>query len=88
MLKAYTTMDEEHAHCYEDLKAALLAKFDISPETYRQWFQFTLVASDENPTETCHWLKGFYQQWVQPDQHTKEQIGEAIILEQKTCTYI
>ena len=32
-LEAYTAMDEESAHSYPDLKEALLAKFDISPET-------------------------------------------------------
>ena len=75
-------MDEERAHCYTDLKAALLMKFDISPETYRQQFRSTSVSSGENPTENYHHLKGLYQRWIRPEQHTKEQMGEAIILEQ------
>uniref|UniRef100_A0A8C7WYL5 SCAN box domain-containing protein n=1 Tax=Oryzias sinensis TaxID=183150 RepID=A0A8C7WYL5_9TELE len=64
------------------LRAALLAKFDISPETYRQQFRSTSVAHGENPTETYHRLKSLYRRWLQPERHTKEQIGEAIILEQ------
>ncbi|KAK7910160.1 hypothetical protein WMY93_014844 [Mugilogobius chulae] len=81
-LEAYTAMDEDEAHCYRDLKAALLVKFDVSPETYRQRFRSTIVPSRETPTETYHRLKSLYRRWVRPDQLTKEQIGELIILEQ------
>ncbi|XP_035038975.1 zinc finger protein 396-like [Hippoglossus stenolepis] len=81
-LEAYTAMDEEKAHCYTDLKAALLMKFDISPEIYRQQFRAISVPCGENPTETYHRLKGLYRRWIRPEQHTKEQMGEAIILEQ------
>ena len=81
-LDAYTTMDEERSHLYRDLKTALLAKFDISPETYRQRFRQTMVQPGETPTETYHRLKGLYRRWIQPEHHTKEQIGETVILEQ------
>ncbi|KAM7394882.1 hypothetical protein PAMA_006561 [Pampus argenteus] len=81
-LEAYTAMDEERAHWYPDLKMALLAKFDISPETYRQQFRSMTIPPGENPTETYHRLKGLYRRWTRPEQHTKEQIGETIILEQ------
>ncbi|XP_036072222.1 uncharacterized protein LOC118599934 [Oryzias melastigma] len=62
-LEAYTAMDKQQA--YKDLKDALLLKFDISPETYRQQFR-----------------SGLYRRWIRPEQHTKEQIGEIVILEQ------
>ncbi|XP_072316854.1 uncharacterized protein [Eucyclogobius newberryi] len=75
-------MKEERAHSYPDLKAALLTKFDVSPETYRQQFRFMTIPPGENPTETYHRLKGLYRRWVRREQHTKEQIGEQIILEQ------
>ncbi|XP_061110534.1 uncharacterized protein LOC133136804 [Conger conger] len=81
-LEAYTAMDEDRAHHYTDLKAALLAKFDISPETYRLQFRSTNVPPGESPTETYHRLKGLYRRWIRPGQHTKEEVGEAIILEQ------
>ncbi|XP_042073977.1 uncharacterized protein LOC121814045 [Haplochromis burtoni] len=81
-LEAYTAMDEERAHRYEDLKAALLTKFDISPETYRQRFRSNTVPPGESPTETYYRLKGLYRRWIRPEQHTKEEMGEAIILEQ------
>uniref|UniRef100_A0AAV2MIP9 SCAN box domain-containing protein n=1 Tax=Knipowitschia caucasica TaxID=637954 RepID=A0AAV2MIP9_KNICA len=75
-------MDEERAHTYSDLKDALLTKFDISPETYRQKFRTVTIPAGENPAETYHRLKGLYRRWIRPEQHTKEQIGEQIILEQ------
>lgn len=84
-LEAYSEIDEERAHCYVDLKAALLAKFDISPETYRQQLRSTAVPPGENLTETCHRLRGLFRRWTRPVQHSKEAIGEAIILEQLLC---
>ncbi|RXN17966.1 zinc finger with KRAB and SCAN domains 3-like protein [Labeo rohita] len=81
-LEAYLAMDEEQAEVYEDLKEALLEKFNISPETYRQRFRSPTVPAGESPTETYHRLKNLYQRWVRPREHSKEEIGEAIILEQ------
>lgn len=81
-LEAYSAMDEERAHCYRDLKEALLAKFDISPETYRQQFRSSAVPSGESPTETYHRLRGLYRRWIRPEERTKEEIGESIIMEQ------
>ncbi|XP_015232737.1 PREDICTED: uncharacterized protein LOC107086360 [Cyprinodon variegatus] len=66
----------------EDLKAALLIKFDVSPETYRQQFRSMSVPPGESSTETYHRLKGLYRRWIRPEQLSKEQIGEQIILEQ------
>ncbi|XP_005953650.1 zinc finger and SCAN domain-containing protein 26-like [Haplochromis burtoni] len=81
-LEAYTAMDEERAHRYEDLKTALLIKFDISPETYRQRFRSNIIPPGESPTETYYRLKGLYRRWLRPEQHTKDEMREAIILEQ------
>lgn len=75
-------MDEERAHCYNDLKEALLNKFDISPETYWQRFRSTMVPPGYTPTDTYHRLKGLYRCWIRPEQRTKEDVGEIIILEQ------
>uniref|UniRef100_A0AAV2MPG0 SCAN box domain-containing protein n=1 Tax=Knipowitschia caucasica TaxID=637954 RepID=A0AAV2MPG0_KNICA len=43
---------------------------------------FMQVPSGETPTETYHRLKSLYRRWVRPDQLTKEQIGELVIMEQ------
>lgn len=81
-LEAYTAMDEEQSNSFGYLKEALLVKFDISPETYRQRFRSESVPPGESPTETYHRLRGLYRRWIRPDQRTKEEIGEAVILEQ------
>ncbi len=75
-------MDE--AHYYTDLKAALLTKSDILTETYRQQFR-AISPAGKTPTETYHCLKGIYRCWIQPEQQSKEEVGEAIILEQLLC---
>ncbi|XP_034052696.1 zinc finger protein 396-like [Gymnodraco acuticeps] len=75
-------MDEARAHCYRDLREALLTKFDISPETYWQQYRSMVVPSEESPIETYHRIKGLYRRWIRPERHNKEEIAEAIILEQ------
>lgn len=81
-LEAYIAMYEERSVGYEDLREALLEKFDISAETYRKHFWKTSSKPGETPRETYHRLKGLYAHWIRPQQHTKEEIGELIILEQ------
>eukprot|EP00063_Salmo_salar_P026974 XP_014001809.1 PREDICTED: uncharacterized protein LOC106572279 [Salmo salar] len=81
-LEAYTAMDEGLSNVYKGLKEALLMKFDISSETYRQRFRAASTPSGESPTETYHRLKGLYRRWVQPEEKTQDEIGEVIILEQ------
>ncbi|KAL1279928.1 hypothetical protein QQF64_014528 [Cirrhinus molitorella] len=81
-LDAYLAMDEERAGVYADLKEALLEKFNISAETYRQRFRASTTPAGESPTETYNRLRTLYCRWVRPDLHTKEEIGETIILEQ------
>ncbi|XP_043092027.1 uncharacterized protein LOC122342296 [Puntigrus tetrazona] len=38
--------------------------------------------SGESPTETYHRLKNLYKRWVRPEEHSKEENSEAIVLEQ------
>lgn len=75
-------MDEDQAEVYTELKEALLEKFNISPETCRQRFRAPTVPAGETPTETYNRLRNLYHRWVRPELHTKEEIGEVIILEQ------
>uniref|UniRef100_A0AAV2LU14 SCAN box domain-containing protein n=1 Tax=Knipowitschia caucasica TaxID=637954 RepID=A0AAV2LU14_KNICA len=49
---------------------------------YRRQFRSTTVPPGENPAETYHRLKGLYRRWIRPEEHTKEEVGDAIILEQ------
>lgn len=75
-------MDEEQSESYEAVKAAVLMKFNVTEETYRQRFRSTIVPVGENVRETYNRIKGHYKRWMRPNSRTKEQIGETIVLEQ------
>ncbi|XP_061834491.1 SCAN domain-containing protein 3-like [Nerophis lumbriciformis] len=81
-LDAYSAMEEDASNVYTDLKEALLAKFDISPETYRLQFRSTYIPPGESPKETYNRLKGLYRRWIKLEQRSKEDIAELFILEQ------
>lgn len=81
-LAAYTSMDERRSNIYKDLREAILEKFDVTTETYRQRFRTATTPPGETPTETYNRLKNLYRRWMRPEQHTKEDIGETIIMEQ------
>lgn len=49
-VEGYFAIDEDQADDYDHLKDALLQKFNISPETYRQRFQAVTVPEGESPT--------------------------------------
>lgn len=42
-----------------------------------------MIPPGEISTETYYRLKGFFRRWIRPEQHTKEELGEAFILEQR-----
>lgn len=78
---AYVSMDQEDALEYEQVKEAILEKY-INQETYRLQFRGAQVGEEETPKELYVHLRDLYQRWVQPQNHTKELIGETIIMEQ------
>lgn len=84
-LEAYAGMDEEQSESYEAIKAAVLMKFSVTEETYRQRFWSTIVPVGETVRETYNWIKGLYKRWMRPNSRTKDQIGETIVLEQYLC---
>lgn len=40
------------------------------------------IRPNENPGEFYNHLKDLYEKWIQPENRTKEQVGEILILEQ------
>lgn len=79
---AYVAMDFKDAMDYDKIKEAILEKFEIHPETYRQRFRSTQVLQGESPKELFTRLRELYEKWVCPQAHTKEEIGDMLILEQ------
>ncbi|KAK7881357.1 hypothetical protein WMY93_029766 [Mugilogobius chulae] len=79
---AYVAMDITETMDYDKVKKAVLEKFEISAETYRVRFRSSVVREDESPKELQSRLKDLFDKWMTPREKTKEQIGDAIVLEQ------
>eukprot|EP00795_Rhopilema_esculentum_P005569 gene5569-9573_t len=79
---AYANMDPEKSRIYEEVKKAILRRYDINEETYRQRFRATRKRNEESCTELEVKLRDLYCKWVHPSTSTKEQISNAIIMEQ------
>ena len=79
---AYVNMDFETSLDYDQVKAAILSKYNISAEIYRQRFRSLEVHAGESPKELYARLKELYGKWVEPKGKTIHDIGEIIILEQ------
>ncbi len=79
---AYVAMDVADAIDYAQVKDAILKKYSINHETYRQRFRAMEVLEEETPKELYVRLKDLYQKWVRPAERTSREIGELMILEQ------
>lgn len=79
---AYAHMDMDDSLNYDQVKAAIFAKYDINPETYRKRFRSLDVDLNESPKELYARVKELYGKWVQPKGKTVQEISEMMILEQ------
>ncbi|XP_043990563.1 neurotrophin receptor-interacting factor homolog [Gambusia affinis] len=79
---AYVAMAAEDSCEYVEVKAAILTKYEINEEVYRQRFREPEVRVNETPREFYNRLKDLYLKWMQPQRRRKEDIGEILILEQ------
>lgn len=79
---AYVHMDMDDADDHECVKEAILKKYDINPETYRQRVCSTNIEPGGTPKELYVRLKELYGKWIQPRGKTVKDVGEIIILEQ------
>ncbi len=59
-------MDVDDSLEYEEFKSAILRKYDINRETYRQRFRTLDVEPLESPKELYVRLKELYEKWMQP----------------------
>ncbi|KAL2103957.1 hypothetical protein ACEWY4_000825 [Coilia grayii] len=79
---AYVAMDIVEAMDYDKVKEAILAKYEINEDIYRERFRDPDIRPGETPRELYHRLKDLYRKWIKPAGKTVEDIGEIIILEQ------
>ncbi|XDV20314.1 hypothetical protein PO909_025663 [Leuciscus waleckii] len=81
-LEAYAGMDELRSGSYDDIKAAVLSKYNVTEETYRLRCRSLMIPTGESLKETYNRIKGLNKRWMRPETKSKEQVGETIILEQ------
>jgi len=79
---AYVAMDVADAEDYDKVKEAILIKYEINAEIYRQRFCSSEILLDETPWELYVRLKDLFSKWVKPETCTILQMSELIILEQ------
>ncbi|XP_026003558.1 uncharacterized protein LOC113009464 [Astatotilapia calliptera] len=79
---AYVAMDIDDTMDYAKVKCAVLQKYEISVDTYRMRFRSSTFGAEETPRELQVRLKELYIKWMNPETKTKDQIGDAIIMEQ------
>ncbi|XP_007444007.1 zinc finger protein 383-like [Python bivittatus] len=60
----------------------LLGQEGVSSEIQRTRFRHFCYREVEGPREVCSRLRDLCSQWLKPEQHTKEQLLEMVILEQ------
>lgn len=79
---AYVAMNIDDSRDYSKVKQAILDKYEINAETFRQRFRAKFILEGETAKELQARLKDLFEKWLSPMSKTKEQICEQIILEQ------
>ncbi|XP_070582706.1 zinc finger and SCAN domain-containing protein 16-like isoform X2 [Erythrolamprus reginae] len=81
-LQAYNNLDPRESGDYEKVKAAILREDTVTLERQRQHFRHFRYQEAEGPRDVCSRLRGLCYRWLEPENRTKEQIVELLILEQ------
>uniref|UniRef100_A0A8C8RXM7 SCAN box domain-containing protein n=1 Tax=Pelusios castaneus TaxID=367368 RepID=A0A8C8RXM7_9SAUR len=79
---AYRALSDEAARDYEAVKEAILDVLDITPETFRRRFRGTPYNLGVRPRALAQELKEACRRWLRPEQHSKEDLLDTIVLEQ------
>ena len=79
---AYVAMTFDDSQDYVKVKQAILDKFNIKAETYRQRFRSKTILEDETAKELQARLKDLFAKWIAPETLTKDQICDQMVLEQ------
>ena len=67
---AFATMDKDQNHCYESMKIAILKRYNINEETYRQIFRAARKELQESYVELEVRLRDAFDKWTKPKERT------------------
>ncbi len=79
---AFAAMATEDSNDYDKVKEAILRRYDITEETYRQRFRSIKKGETESYREVYVRLKDMFCKWTKPDGITKEQLADIMVMEQ------
>ncbi|CAM4572597.1 uncharacterized protein LOC125637906 [Caretta caretta] len=79
---AFGSLDITETSDYGKVKATILRRYGISPETQRRRFREFCYQEAKRPQEVYSHLRELCHRWLEPQSRTKEQILEMLILEQ------
>ena len=80
-LQAYAAMSADETLRYADVKKAILRRYGISEETYRQCFRSAQRKEGEPYIELATRMADLFRKWV-ADCNTIEAISEKLLIEQ------
>ena len=84
--QAYAALDPSDAECYTTVKAAILRRYNINAETYRQRFRSFKNKAGQTPTEIATRLTDLASRWLK-DCSTAEEVQDAVVKEQLLATF-
>nr|XP_054591418.1 uncharacterized protein LOC129155510 [Nothobranchius furzeri] len=79
---AYVLMDLVDFEDYDKVKEVILAKYEITADTYCRRFRALDIKPVETPKELYVRLKDLFNRWVKPDTSSVKELSEMLILEQ------
>ncbi len=79
--QAYAALPSEQAGSYEQLKTAILQRYDINAETYRQRFRAATRKANESHREFVVRLQDLQQKWTK-ECTTVDKLREVVVMEQ------
>ena len=79
--QAYAALNQEDARSYAKIKAAILRRYNITDETYRQQFRRLKLKQGETPIELVTHLRDLARKWLR-DNMTTAELRDTIITKQ------
>lgn len=79
---AYANMDSAKSKEFKEVKQAILKRYNINEETYRQRFRNTKKKPDESYVETEVRLRDLSTKWLKPKERSTQELADVIIREQ------